>query len=74
MSLAMAATCQAMQQVLQLQLPGNLAAENRRLTAEVQRLQHDNNIAVDHIQNMYIAACVNAKKWNGICSKTLSHE
>ena len=61
MTLATTATCQATQQVLQMHLPSNLAAENRRLTAEVQRLQHDNNIAVDHIQNMYIAARVNAR-------------
>ena len=70
MTLAMAATCQAMQQVLQMHLPSNLAAENRRLKAEVQRLQPEvqrlqlyNNIAVDHIADMYIAARVNTKKW-----------
>ena len=61
MTLAMTATRQAMQQVLQMHLPSNLAAENCRLTAEVQRLQHDNNIAVDHIADMYIAARVNAR-------------
>ena len=39
MSLAMTATCQAMQQILQLHLPGNLAAENSQLRAENARLQ-----------------------------------
>ena len=39
MSLAMTATCKALQQVLQLQLPGNLAADNRQLRAENARLQ-----------------------------------
>ena len=76
MSLAMAATRQAMQQVLQLHLPGNLAAENRRLTAEVQRLQQlcmslerqqeitslAKDEAVDAIKTMYIHAAVNSVK------------
>ena len=35
----MTATCQAMQQISQLHLPGNLAAENAQLRAENARLQ-----------------------------------
>ena len=50
-----------MQQVLQIHLPSNRAAGNAQLRAEVQRLQLYNNIAVDNIQNMYIAARVNAR-------------
>ena len=42
MSLAMTATCQALQQVLQLQLPGNLAAEHAQLRAENARLRAEN--------------------------------
>ena len=42
MSLAMTATCQAMQQILQLHLPGNLAADNRHLRAENARLEAHN--------------------------------
>ena len=42
MSLAMTATCQALQQVLQLPLPGNLAADNRHLRAENARLEAHN--------------------------------
>ena len=38
----MAATCQAMQQILQLHLPGNLAADNRHLRAENARLEAHN--------------------------------
>ena len=42
MSLAMTATCQALQQILQLHLPGNLAAENAQLRAENARLRAEN--------------------------------
>ena len=42
MSLAMTATCQALQQFLQVHLPGDLAADNRHLRAENARLEAHN--------------------------------
>ena len=42
MSLATTATCQALQQILQLHLPGNLAAEHAQLRAENAQLRAEN--------------------------------